>query len=58
MDFTFEDIKAELDALFSQQYILTLTEETETRTDNEGNEKEYKIRQPTVKLRTEVKDFA
>ena len=48
MDFTFEDIKAELDALFSQQYILTLTEETETRTDGEGNEKEYRILNVTL----------
>lgn len=48
MDFTFEDIKAELDALFSQQYILTLTEETETRTDDEGNEKEYRILNVTL----------
>ncbi len=36
MDFTFDDVKQPLDDLFEQQYILTLTSQTETRTDDEG----------------------
>ena len=41
--FTFADIETELDTLFEQQYILTLTEEIETRIDDEGNEYDYYI---------------
>ena len=41
--FTFADIETELDTLFEQQYILTLTEEVETRIDDEGNEYDYYI---------------
>ena len=41
MDFTFDDVKQPLDDLFEQQYILTLTSQTETRTDDEGNDKLY-----------------
>lgn len=41
--FTFADIEAELDALFSQQYVLTLTETVETRTDDNGNSYDYYI---------------
>lgn len=48
MDFTFNDVKQPLDDLFEQQYILTLTSRTETRTDDEGNEKEYKILNVTL----------
>ncbi|MDO5396330.1 MAG: NlpC/P60 family protein [bacterium] len=48
MDFTFNDVKQPLDDLFEQQYILTLTSQTETRTDDEGNEKEYKILNVTL----------
>ncbi len=40
--FVFLDIQAELDNLFSQQYVLMLTEEVERRTDDEGNEYDYK----------------
>lgn len=48
MDFTFNDVKQPLDDLFEQQYILTLTSRTEMRTDDEGNEKEYKILNVTL----------
>lgn len=48
MDFTFDDVKQPLDDLFEQQYILTLTSQTETRTDDEGNDKEYKILNVTL----------
>ena len=48
MDFTFNDVKQPLDDLFEQQYILTLTSQTEIRTDDEGNEKEYKILNVTL----------
>lgn len=41
--FTFADIETELDTLFEQQYILTLSEEVETRIDDEGNEYNYYI---------------
>ena len=34
--------------MFEQQYILTLTSQTETRTDDEGNDKEYKILNVTL----------
>ncbi|MDO5396533.1 MAG: NlpC/P60 family protein [bacterium] len=46
--FVFADIETELDALFEQQYILTLTEEVETRIDDEGNEYEYRILNVTL----------
>ncbi len=41
--FVFADIETELDTLFTQQYVLTLTEEIEILTDGDGNEYEYKI---------------
>ena len=41
--FTFVDIETELDALFAQQYVLTLTEEVETRTDDNGQPYDYYI---------------
>lgn len=41
--FTFADIEAELDALFAQQYVLTLTEEVETRTDDNSQPYDYYI---------------
>lgn len=41
--FTFADIETELDALFAQQYVLTLTEEVETRTDDNGQPYDYYI---------------
>ena len=49
LDFVFDDtIKAELDSLFEQQYILTLTEDVEIYTDDEGNEYEYYILNVTL----------
>ena len=41
--FVFADIEAELDTLFAQQYVLTLTEEVETRTDDNGQPYDYYI---------------
>ncbi len=46
--FTFAEIEAELDALFAQQYVLTLTEEVETMTDNSGNPYDYYILNVTL----------
>ena len=47
-DFTFNDIKGELDTLFNQQYHLQISERTETRTDEDGNEYTYKILNATL----------
>ena len=41
--FTFAEIETELDTLFAQQYVLTLTEEVETRTDDNGQPYDYYI---------------
>lgn len=46
--FTFADIEAELDTLFAQQYILTLTETVETRTDDNGSSYDYYILNVTL----------
>ena len=49
MDFVFDDtIKAELNSLFEQQYTLTITSETERRTDAEGNQYDYRILNVTL----------
>ena len=46
--FVFDDIQAELDGLFAQQYALTITEAIETRTDDAGGEYEYKVLNVTL----------
>lgn len=47
-DFKFHDMKQSLDTLFNSQYHLTVTAVTEQRTDEDGNEKEYKILNVTL----------
>lgn len=47
-DFKFNDIKSSLDTLFNSQYHLRVTATTEQRTDEDGNEKEYKILNVTL----------
>ena len=51
-DFTFEQVKPELERLFSLQYTLTRTEHSETRswTDEEGEEHEYEWESLTTTL--------
>lgn len=47
-DFKFNDIKSSLDTLFHSQYHLNITTTTEQRTDEDGNEKEYRILNVTL----------
>lgn len=47
-DFKFNDIKQGLDTLFNSQYHLRVTATTEQRTDEDGNEKEYRILNVTL----------
>ena len=47
-DFRFNDIKSSLDMLFNSQYHLRVTAATEQRTDEDGNEKEYRILNVTL----------
>lgn len=47
-DFKFNDIKGALDTLFNSQYHLRITETAETRTDEDGNESEYRILNVTL----------
>ena len=47
-DFKFNDIKQNLDTLFQSQYHLRITTTTERRTDEDGNEKEYRILNVTL----------
>ena len=51
-DFTFEQVKPELERLFGLQYTLTRTEDSETRswTDEEGEEHEYEWESLTTTL--------
>ncbi len=47
-NFKFNDIKQSLDTLFNSQYHLRVTATTEQRTDEDGNEKEYRILNVTL----------